>query len=270
MAKCVFTETNNTKTLIDTLHQVWKMSIPDYIKNSLPGAILESECDSHLQCQIVYNKCQAKMKEIICPHCIDPNLKLLSFCMKKFNGNYNQSKKLIEKYTKFIVLKKLENDLFATKLSPSSEVDELWHYHILNTVEYSKLNRALFGNSTTIIHHNPDGAYDGKREERLRYTEDCYSRHFGSVPEKITKQPRNPNTIVIVKDINHTPTQYNIDLNQDTTLDLKSLIQKNTGIPDNQQRLIFNGKQLEDLKELVEYRITQNSVIRLVLRLTGC
>ena len=59
-------------------------------------------------------------------------------------------------------------------------------------------------------------------------------------------------------------------MNQDTTLDLKLLIQEKYGIPEDQQRLIFNGKQLEDLRKLGEYRITPDSIIRLVLRLTGC
>ena len=67
-----------------------------------------------------------------------------------------------------------------------------------------------------------------------------------------------------------TETSYYIDVPDTTTIQsLKYIIQDKEKVPHDAQRLIYNGKQLEDSQTLIECDIQEEPVFHLIFRMRG-
>ncbi|XP_030386474.1 NEDD8-like [Scaptodrosophila lebanonensis] len=64
--------------------------------------------------------------------------------------------------------------------------------------------------------------------------------------------------------------EIEIDIKPTDTVDrIKERIEEKEGIPPQQQRLIFSGRQLNDDRTVADYKVQRGSVLHLVLALRG-
>jgi len=95
------------------------------------------------------------------------------------NWAVERAKKAVEFYRRWLWL----SAMYPTvNLSPSHDLDIVWHTHILDTRKYADDCELMFGR---FMHHNPfsglrDEQAAGRREEAYRLTKSLFLKHFGA------------------------------------------------------------------------------------------
>jgi hypothetical protein len=212
----------------------------------------------------------------------------------------SQERKLRE----FLALKVYYIDTKASVISPTPEIDESWHSFLLFPCKYADFCDSVidpfFDDENLpeewirrrLIDHNPRGALDENIAERREMFEVLRAMHFGPTnaisltsaisavkdkavhSEKATGTSRGgavPNYVVVkLPDGKNFKVHLKSSSNSVTIDALKQLIQNKEGIPADQLRLIFAGKQLQDDITLADYNIRNKSTIHAVLRVRGC
>ena len=168
----------------------------------------------------------------------------------------------------FLTLKVLAMDTDATLLSPSGPIDDMWHKVVLDTKLYREICDAIlpeWAPSPRMLDHNPQAPLG--HVARYQRTLDTYAEVFGEEapskwwPAVWELQPEPTIEIFVQTIIGKTCTWKRT--HPSATVDvLKRKIQVWVGIPPDQQRMIFNGTELEDGRTLRDYDVKEKSVLR--------
>ncbi|EGC29144.1 hypothetical protein DICPUDRAFT_84807 [Dictyostelium purpureum] len=85
--------------------------------------------------------------------------------VQRLNVTESIGNRLVVQFTRFIVLKVLDNDSLDTKLSASKLVNKFWSYFILDTLKYEEFCNFL----KFKIHYNPNQVYESYEIKKQRY-----------------------------------------------------------------------------------------------------
>lgn len=102
---------------------------------------------------------------------------LVERCMRFYGWEEDFAIRVLQGYRVFLDFKRVFQDWDATKLAPSSVIDQMWQAHILDTLHYSKDCQLLLGQ---YAHYNPDSVIDPEAHSgRIQNTRNALSIRIG-------------------------------------------------------------------------------------------
>jgi small ubiquitin-related modifier len=102
---------------------------------------------------------------------------LVRRCMRELRWSEAKSRSVLQAYRQFLHVKVAKQDWNAEILSPSVEVDQMWHQHVLDNLNYAHDCLLLCGH---FVRHDPDGGLDVvARMNRLDATRQALFGSFG-------------------------------------------------------------------------------------------
>jgi len=214
----------------------------------------------------------------------------LSRVQQKANATDND----VEDYKRFLALRgamaKHTKSCEMVLLSPTDNMDCMWHHHILDTQSYKTACELMLGNGG-FVHHDPYAGKDvGVRTARREMLKSTWMRVYSEPPKegwgpppsadggvermkkrKLSEVEKDKSYPVYVKTLLGKTVALTVDDNTNGA-DLKQMIYNKEGIPPDQQRLIFAGRQFRDDETLTERSppVKEESTMHLVLKLGGC
>eukprot|EP00889_Picochlorum_renovo_P001227 jgi/Picre1/28257/NNA_003663.t1 len=204
-----------------------------------------------------------------------------------------------------------EHETSRQHISPSSKLDTLWHWMLLNTDVSTCVHEALGGivpHSTstesdslekknkrrrlsmklmTSMGYSPnpelwDDDYPGEEQKRHLDDDSCYegdlsngyrSRSWSSsIRSHLSLWEKKKEKTFRVNVRTLTGRDIIVEgLTASTTVEeLKSAVEDREGVPSDQQRLVYQGRQFEYYRTLGEYSVVHDATIHLILKLAGC
>jgi small ubiquitin-related modifier len=194
---------------------------------------------------------------------------LVARCMRVHHWPESEARKILKAYRQFLVLKKIKEDWNAEILSPSAEVDLMWHQHILDVVNYSHDCMLLCGH---VIGHNPDGGLnDSARAERRRVTQAALTEHFGAeavdnIPPTVVEPRRDPTEPITIRIRNQTgeETSYCVRWGQRLGTVFEAYARRK-GANDSTLRFLLDGERILDHETARMLELTDQDRIDCVL-----
>ncbi|KAL7455145.1 hypothetical protein ACHAWC_006729 [Mediolabrus comicus] len=108
---------------------------------------------------------------------------LVKRCMRTYGWDEVKTRKVLNAYRQFITLKRESQDWDAKILSPCYLVDQMWHCHILDVVNYCHDMMLLCGR---VVGHDPDGALDYEaKQKRDETTRELLQKRFENYDEDV-------------------------------------------------------------------------------------
>jgi hypothetical protein len=97
---------------------------------------------------------------------------LVRRCMRAYGWTETKSRRVLAAYRQFLRAKAVKEDWGAAPLlSPSASVDQMWHQHILDVVNYAHDCVLLCGR---VVGHNPEDAFDD--DEARKFARRCATK----------------------------------------------------------------------------------------------
>jgi len=203
---------------------------------------------------------------------------LVKRCMRVHNWSIEKTRKILTAYRQFLTLKKEHKDWNATILSPSYLVDQMWHQHILDAVNYTHDMMLLCGH---FVGHNPDGVLNlQKKAKRDKATRKALEKRFANKYDKEVwnvivdnmgrYQPNlNEGITIIIKDQNGEETMFRIK--RGTKLGkVFHLFAQRKGIEYGQLFFLLDGERISETETPSSLELEDEDQIDAILRQCGC
>eukprot|EP01039_Chlorochromonas_danica_P003037 gene3037-3313_t len=210
--------------------------------------------------------CLSKDQHCLCSHQVDPEGHLKQHLIEIKGWRESRVEKAIAAYAEFLTLLITSGD----DLSPTDEIDKVWHAHILHTRDYEAFNIKYSPGKK--LHHDPLRSLDqDARKFRINNTQRVYKSILGRERPKgkawkfYTWKYKLPcrqrtTTIRVINIISGRTRKLKVSP-EDSVEDLRVLIYLREEIPLDQLNLIYNGVRMYGDMTLESYGIGEGSTV---------